>query len=60
MYNPIQDFTGAVIKYQVATGGAFQYKEKNFTSSYDEMLLKLKEPDVRGIKILKIKTPKGS
>lgn len=59
MYNSIQDFTGAVITYQVATGGAFQYKNKNYESSYNEMLNKLLEPDVRGIKILKIKRPKG-
>lgn len=57
MYKPIQGFTGAVIKYQVAANKPFKCGKKIFKTSHDEMLNKLKEPDVRSIKILEVKFP---
>jgi len=60
MTNAIQDFTGAVITYKVATGSLSNYQKKIFKTSYDEMLKKMKEPNVRSISIMKVKMPASS
>lgn len=57
MHKNIQDWDGAIITYQLAVDSSFNYKSKKLQTSYDKMVDNLKNPNVRGVKILKVKMP---